>query len=63
MSGVEASKILRERYGNKVKIYLISGNVSVVCRRDMELFDGILAKPCTRLELQRVFQQLNDPNT
>jgi len=52
MSGKEAANELRRKYGNKVKIILLTGNVTSTKIEGVEtLFDGILTKPCSKKDL------------
>ena len=60
MNGLEAGKVLRERFGKQVKIFMLTGNVTM--NRDnkqlFELMDGVLTKPSTRKQLEECLRTL-----
>ena len=61
MNGLDAAKILRERHGQNVKIYLLTGNVLMKSTEGvLDVCDGIITKPCTKTELMSI---LNDIKT
>ena len=53
MNGLKAAKILRERHGSNVKIFLVTGNV-LFEQASHKIFDGIVGKPCSRKELNTI---------
>jgi len=54
LNGLEASKKLRELYGNEFKIFLITGNVLFEQPEEFKVFNGVLNKPCSRKELNTI---------
>ena len=54
MNGIEAAIELRQKYGNKLKIFLLTGDIEI--QQDgfqKDLFDGILFKPCGKDEIAK----------
>ena len=56
LNGLEASKKLRELYGNEFKIFLITGNALFEQPEEFKVFNGVLNKPCSRKELNTILQ-------
>ena len=55
MAGLDAAKILRQRHGRNIKIYLLTGNVLMKSTEGVsEVFDGIITKPCTKNGLSAI---------
>jgi len=54
MNGMEAAQYLREKYGEQVKIYLLTGNIMMNYVENSELFDGVLTKPYSKKDIQSV---------
>jgi len=55
MSGLEAAKELRSRYGHTFKVFVLTGNVMIKnCPEIATVTDGVLTKPCTKKELLEI---------
>ena len=57
MDGLSAAKDLRKRYGKKVKIFLLTGNVTMRDAEGLEdIVDGVLTKPCSKENLRKCLE-------
>ena len=61
MNGIDAAKALRSQYGNKIKIFMLTGNVLAGSISELDdLVDGILTKPCSKQDLLRCLESLQN---
>jgi len=54
LDGLEAAKILKSKYGDRVRIFIITGNV--FAEELTNVVDGVLLKPCTKEQLIKCCQ-------
>ena len=54
LDGIDAAKELRKKYGKKMKIFLLTGNVTMRDAKGLEdIVDGVLTKPCSKENLRK----------
>ena len=63
LDGLQAAKMLRSKYGDQFKIFLLSANdMARTCDCVVENFDGFLTKPCSKFDLKQCLQSLRPLN-
>ena len=59
MNGIDATRKLRSMYGNSVKIYILTGDVTLMNDSSIQnITDGVLTKPSSKNDIERCLEIL-----